>query len=312
MSTNNYKAAYLRQKKAREQAETLLEDRSRELFESNESLRNAYAKLKDQKAQLLHQEKLAAIGQLSAGVAHEINNPAGYIKSNLNTLKKYVLSLNAAMEKIQGISNSDNDDKTYQKQLDTIYQELDLQYILEDSQELLDETLGGLSRIQSIVKNLKNFSRPDTEDDCEFDLNECILSTLTLVNNEIKYKAEVSLALTPVPKIIGQPGSMGQVILNLLINASHAIQERGNITVSSEHRDNEIIFSVKDDGCGIEEKNLLRIFDPFFSTKDTGSGTGLGLSVSHGIIKKHGGRMTVSSKLGKGTTFTVHLPCPSD
>lgn len=297
----DYKAAYERQKKAREEAEEILENRSRELYEANQSLITAYEKLKHQKAQILHQEKLASIGQLSAGVAHEINNPTGYVKSNLSTLQEYFKSLSDAWEDIEKT-------KLDTQVLGTIKKKYDLEYILEDLNDLLSDSIGGLSHIENIVNSLKNFARPDSQDHQMFCINECLKNTVKLVSNEIKYKANILFDLKEVPQIQGQQGSLSQVFLNMIMNASQAMDSFGDIHLRSYKNAEEIIIEIEDTGTGVSPEAIQKIFDPFYTTKDVGVGTGLGLSVSHGIVKKHHGRIHVDSQMGIGTKFTVHLP----
>lgn len=317
MSDEKYKAAYLRQKKAREQAEQLLESRSRELYEAHQSLVAAYTKLKDQKAHLLHQEKLASLGQLAAGVAHEINNPTGYVKSNLSSLQSYFENIQKSFNSIEILFEKNPDKKNaikptpkdnildeYKKILD----ENDIHYILDDTPDLVTDSIDGLTRVQEIVKNLKTFARPEQAAAVEYDIKELIESTLKILNNELKYRANITIELEPTPFLFGHPGNISQVILNLLVNASHAVKPMGEIFIGSKIEEGDVIVQIKDNGQGISQDNIMKIFDPFFTTKDVGSGTGLGLSVSHSIIKKHGGRIHVDSKENEGTTFTITLP----
>ncbi|WP_086933700.1 sensor histidine kinase [Agarilytica rhodophyticola] len=305
----DYKAAYERQKKAREIAENNLENKSRELFESNQSLVQAYNRLKDQKAQLLHQEKLASIGQLAAGVAHEINNPTGFVKSNLRTMVSYAQSFTKIVESYEDLINdTSNGDTEIKSKVKKIRRKNDLDFIMEDMFDLLEESLEGTERIEDIVMGLKNFARPDQDEKQLFSLNECIESTLKLVNNEVKYKADIELDLGEIPEIEGKPGAISQVILNLVVNAADAIPEHGNIFIATAVDKKEIKMSIRDNGSGIPQDILTKIYDPFFTTKEVGKGTGLGLAISHGIIQKHGGRLTVESKEGEGTEFTIALP----
>lgn len=303
--TIEYKAAYLRQKKARSLAEQMLEDRSRELYESNQNVIEAYKKLKQQNAQLLHQEKLASIGQLSAGVAHEINNPAGYVKSNLNTLSRYVDSL---FDYIKNIEEQSQISPEIIENLSKLKQENDIEYIMEDLKDLVQDSLEGMERVASIVKSLKDFARPDTEESQYYCLNTCIQNTLKLVHNELKYKAEVEINLADLPEIYGQSGNMGQVILNLLVNAAQSIEKKGHITLTTTHCDKTVEISIADTGCGIPQDVIDRIFDPFFTTKKIGEGTGLGLSIVHSIVEKQGGKIEIKSKIGEGTEFLITLP----
>lgn len=307
--TDKYKAAYERQKRAREQAEEALEMKSRELFDSHQSLMAAYTKLKGQKAQLLHQEKLASIGQLSAGIAHEINNPTGYVKSNLTTLVDYIAGFKSALELYKGfVANHalNGDEKT---KLEEMLKKLEIDYLLSDVDELLSDSLEGTQKIQQIVSNLKDFARADSSDAEPVSLNECVNDVLKIIEPSIKYKAKVVTELSEIPDVLGKKGELSQVILNLVTNAADAIVDQGEIKVRTYRKDNLACLSVSDTGSGIPPENLNRIFDPFFSTKEVGSGTGLGLSISHGIVKSHSGTLSVESEIDEGALFTIDLPC---
>ena len=308
MSDYDYKAAYERQKRAREAADKLLEDKSSELHEANATLVAAYNRLKHQKAQLLHQEKLASIGHLSAGVAHEINNPSAYVKSNLSTLEKHRQALGVFF---QSLSDQVKISPVTEEEVKVMMKENDIDYIMEDYADIISDSILGMERIAGIVRGLKDFSRPDENTKNPFCVNDCIKGTLKLVWNELKYKAEIVENYGDLPVAKGYAGGFSQVILNLLVNASHAIETRGTISITTLVEEEFIVVRIADTGKGIEPQNLDRIFDPFFSTKDTGKGTGLGLSISHGIIKKHGGVLEVQSNLGEGSCFSIRLPISS-
>lgn len=313
MSNNiDYKAAYERQKRARAQAEDILEVKSRELYEKNQALLDAYHTLKHQKTQLLHQEKLASIGQLAAGVAHEINNPTGFVKSNLHSLFNYFNNMVQLIDFFDQHVNTFQKDgllpEKFQLDLELAKQTSDWEYIQQDFNDLFTESLTGLARIEDIVKSLKSFARPDSAEQSLYNINDCIQNTVKLVWSELKYKAELRYELEPVPDSYGYPGEISQIILNLLVNAAQAIVDSGTITIATYHMDDTIVFQVSDVGAGIKEEDLYRIFDPFFTTKDIDTGTGLGLSITHGIVKKHGGDIEVNSLEGHGTTFTIALP----
>ena len=246
-------------------------------------------------AQLLQSEKMASIGQLAAGVAHEINNPVGYVTSNLGTLGGYVEELLAAVASLR-------DGKP-------VPEHTDLAYLADDIPDLMAETREGLERVKKIVQDLKDFSRVDTSDEVEWaDLLAGLESTLNIVHNEIKYKATVVRELQPLPDVPCRPSQINQVFMNLLVNAAQAIPERGSITLRSGHDEDQVWIEVGDDGCGMTEQVCRRIFEPFFTTKPVGKGTGLGLSLSYSIVRKHGGRIDVQSRPGSGTTFRVSLP----
>lgn len=310
--SQDYKAAYERQKKARELAEEALEKKSRELYDSHQSLMTAYTRLKDQKEQLLHQEKLASIGQLSAGIAHEINNPTGFVSSNLSSLAEYIGTFKKAIQIyscfVEAGCYQGDDIELVKKSIDA----LDTEFVLEDVDDLISDSKEGVHRIKSIVESLNSFARPDSKEAKSVDLHECITNTVKLVESAIKFKAELKLELKGRPFVKGRVGELSQVFLNLLTNAADAIEEHGEITVKTSIVDASVKISVTDTGTGIDAADLTKIFDPFFSTKDIGKGTGLGLSISHGIIRKHSGILSVASEPQKGTTFTIELPLKLD
>ena len=270
-------------------------------------LEKANADLKATQAKVVQQEKMASIGQLAAGVAHEINNPMGFISSNLGTLGKYMDRLNdfiqAQADLIEMVTDEGASAGLREKR-----KALKLDYILDDGRELIKESLDGAERVRTIVQNLKSFSRVDEAECKHADINECIVSTINIVWNELKYKASLTKELGDIPLTKCHPQQINQVIMNLLVNASHAIEKQGEITVKTWHENGSIYASVKDTGCGMSPEVVNRIFEPFFTTKDVGKGTGLGLSITYDIIKSHNGEITVDSEPGIGTTFTVQLP----
>ncbi len=289
----------------RKALEKKLLNEKRELQKAQEDLKNAYAHLKTSQAIILQQEKMAGIGQLAAGVAHEINNPIGFISSNLGTLGRYVEKLTKFIT-LQTLAISSLKVKEDLKEAE---KELKLDYILKDIKELVKESIDGAHRVAKIVSDLKNFSRADGQEERALtDINGCIESTLNIIWNELKYKATVKRKYGKIPLTKCYPGQLSQVFMNIFINASQAIDKSGDITINSWQNEDSIFASISDTGCGIPKKNLSRIFDPFFTTKDVGMGTGLGMSISYEIIKKHNGEITAQSEVGKGTTFTVKLP----
>ncbi len=272
-------------------------------------LRVLVKKLEDAQNQLLQSEKMASIGQLAAGVAHEINNPVGYIGSNLSTLTKYVgdiLNLVEAYESADGVLKGAP--AMYQEILN-IREEIEIDYLKEDLHALIDESLEGVDRVKRIVRDLKDFSHVDEAEWQEADLHKCLDSTLNIVHNEIKYKAEVRKEYGELPLIYCMPSQLNQVFMNLLVNAVHAIEDHGVITIrTGTLGDGRVSIEISDTGMGIPPENLNKLFDPFFTTKPVGEGTGLGLSLSFGIIEKHKGRIEVESEMGKGSTFRIFLP----
>ncbi|MBI3368003.1 MAG: ATPase [Burkholderiales bacterium] len=280
-----------------------------ELIRTNEALTELNLKLQVAQDQLMQSEKLASIGQLAAGVAHEINNPVGYVFSNFGSLQRYIADLFrmlAAYEEAEPrLAGS-----PAAAQLKALRAELDLDYLKQDVPSLMAESLEGIERVRKIVQDLKDFSHVDARQEWEWaDLHKGIDSTLNIVNNEIKYRAEVVKTYGALPEIECLASELNQVFMNLLVNAAHAVtKERGTIAIRTGRADDEVWVEIEDDGCGIPKENLSRVFDPFFTTKPVGKGTGLGLSLSYGIVKKHGGRIEVDSETGRGTRFRVTLP----
>jgi signal transduction histidine kinase len=260
-------------------------------------------KNREKDGMLLHQDKLASIGQLAAGVAHEINNPMGFIMGNLSTLKQYAGSLQKYCQLVEN-----NVPDSIRPALQEARKQLDLDYILDDLTPLLAESTEGAERVRRIVMDLKDFARPDSEEMHDADLNQLIQSTINIVRNELRYVAELDLQLGELPRLVCHSQQINQVISNLLVNAAHAIETQGVITVITSHQGDHVVLVIADTGKGIPPELCSRIFDPFFTTKEVGKGTGLGLSISYDIIKKHNGEITVESEVGKGTTFTVKLP----
>ncbi|TDM08131.1 MAG: hypothetical protein C4K60_01095 [Ideonella sp. MAG2] len=283
-----------------QRAQADLAARLQELTHSNQKLAEA-------QNQLLQADKMASIGQLAAGVAHEINNPVAFVSSNLNSLKEYVEELldlsEAAVAAQQQPTNADA-----QTQLQQLCQTVDLDYLKDDLPTLLAESADGLQRVKRIVQDLKDFSRVDQADWQEADLNQGIESTLNVVRHEVKYKAEVVKRLGALPLVRCLAAQLNQVFLNLIVNASHAIQDKGVITLSSGVQDQWVWIQVEDTGCGMSTEVQRRMFEPFFTTKEVGKGTGLGMSLSFSIVQKHGGSFEVKSELGQGTAIRLWLP----
>lgn len=271
------------------------------------ALEKAYQDLKTTQAQVLQTEKMASIGQLAAGVAHEINNPIGFVTSNINTLGKYHERLNSYLsEQSRILSNSISPEQ--QAALDRLRAEMKIDHILTDSNQLIVETLDGTERVRKIVLDLKTFSHTDQGEYKSADLVACIESAINIVWNELKYKVTLERDFDEIPQIKCYPQQLNQVFVNLLVNASHAIQEKGVITIAAHVHNNTVLLTFSDTGSGISEEHLLHIFEPFFTTKEIGKGTGLGLSISYDIIKKHHGEISVTSEIGKGTSFLIMLP----
>jgi len=273
------------------------------LESQHRELEKAYAELKAAQSQILQQEKMASIGQLAAGVAHEINNPMGFIISNLGTLGKYVERLKEFIHVQSAFTASEQS-----KKLEESRKRLKIDYIIEDTNQLLKESLDGAERVKMIVQNLKSFSHIDEAEWKMADINAGIESTINIVWNELKYKATVKKEYGDIPPTKCNPGQLNQVFMNILVNAAHAIEKQGEITMKTWHEDNNIFVSISDTGHGIPADKINRIFEPFFTTKEVGKGTGLGLSIAYDIVKKHNGDIMVESEVGKGSRFTVKIP----
>jgi hemerythrin-like metal-binding protein len=289
-------------------------ERTKELSSANEQLAAEQKeltallkKVEDAQNQLLQSEKMAAIGQLAAGVAHEINNPIGFVNSNLGTLRSYteqMIKVINAYEICQGkVKDLPMDEVA------TARQEADIDFLREDIVVLLKESQEGLARVKTIVQNLKDFSHVDEAEWQEADLNDGMESTLNVVWNELKYKAEVVREYGQLPPVRCIPAQVNQVLMNLLVNATQAIEKNGTITVRSGTAGHDAWIEVEDTGKGMTPEVQKRIFEPFYTTKPVGSGTGLGLSLSYDIVaKRHGGRFDVKSVPGQGSTFRIYLP----
>lgn len=288
----------------------------------NEELEEAKTRLKETQLSLIQEDKMASIGQLSAGIAHEINNPLGFVMSNFDTLKKYINKYEALInvyrkafdmvinEKNTSISALNTDIKNAEKASK-------IEFITEDVKELFKDTDEGLGRVRKIIGALRAFAHEGVNKVFEqYDINDGIKTTLIIANNEIKYNSKVILELGDIPAVDVYPEEINQVLLNLIVNASHAIkakysgdEETGTITIKTYCDRDKVYISVTDNGIGIKEENLKRVFEPFFTTKPAGKGTGLGLSISYDIIcNKHNGSLNVNSKYGEGTTITIELP----
>jgi len=271
-------------------------------------LQQTNRKLEEAQNQLLQSDKMASIGQLAAGVAHEINNPVGFVSSNLNTLRQYVMELLTLVDAYAGMHEAQADNAQATARLQAARSSVELDYLREDLPQLLDESADGLARVKKIVQDLKDFSRVDQADWQEADLNLGLESTLNVVRHEVKYKADVQMRLGPLPPVRCLAGQLNQVFMNLIVNASHAIAEHGLITLSSGVQESWAWVQVDDTGCGMSEDVRRRIFEPFYTTKDVGKGTGLGLSLSFSIVQRHGGAIQVRSTPGVGSSFRVWVP----
>jgi signal transduction histidine kinase len=278
-----------------------------------EKLQQATRELEERQVQLIQAEKLASLGQMAAGVAHEVSSPVGYVLSNLGTLAQYAEALTPLLRLQRELLDTPASapPETRQALLERMreqWSQEDVGNILEDLPALLRESREGARRIKEIVQSLRMFAREDSGVPQLADINTELEATLRMVWNELKYKCTVTRDLQPLPPLRCHPTQLSQVFTNLLINAAQAIETRGEIHVRTHLEGREVVVRISDTGKGMTPATLSKLFTPFFTTKPRGQGTGLGLSVSQSIIARHQGRIEVESELGKGTTFTIRLP----
>jgi signal transduction histidine kinase len=279
------------------------------LMASYAELKAAHLRLEATQSQLLQSEKLASIGLLAAGVAHEINNPIGYVNSNLSTLKTYLSGLFSVIDAYEKAEIDLAGSTQAFSRVDSLKALVDLPYLKSDTPALMDESLGGLERVKKIVQSLLDFSHVDADDTWRLeDIHEGIESTLRVVSSELKNKCEIVREYGNMPPVECLISSLSQVFANLLTNAAHAIEEHGVVTIRTGSQVDKAWVEIADTGKGIAPEHLAHIFDPFFTTKPVGKGTGMGLSVSYSIVQRHHGLFDVTSEVGSGTTFRLWLP----
>lgn len=288
----------------KEEIEQARQAQSRLLQEQQELIK----KLKEAQGQLLQSEKMASIGQLAAGVAHEINNPIGFINSNLGTLKSQVDGLLTVLACYQKAESALVSQPELLEEIERTKSAADFAFLQGDIVDLINESRDGVGRVKKIVDNLKDFSRVDTAEWAYANLESGLESTLNIVWNEIKYKADIRRNYAGLPEVFCIASQLNQVFMNLLVNAAHAIEQSGVITLNTGFDEATVWVEVEDTGKGIKPEHMNRIFEPFFTTKPIGKGTGLGLSLSYGIVERHHGRFEVRSELGEGTVFRITLP----
>ncbi len=262
-------------------------------------------------ASMLQGQKLQAIGQLSAGIAHEINNPVGYILSNLNTMGEYCQDL----RRLAGAAADAA--KAWQERRDPspalgdyirISLEIHADHVLNDLMEIVSDCKLGGEKIRDIVRSLREFSHVDPSELLPTDLSKVVEDSMRICWNELKYKATVKKEYGAMPPVPCYAQRLGQVFVNLLVNAAQAIEKRGEILLKTYADDGWAVVKIRDTGKGIPPEHLPKIFEPFFTTKEIGAGTGLGLHVAYKIITAHRGKIEVASEVGRGTEFTVRLP----
>lgn len=275
----------------------------------NAQLQKTIRQLEQTRQQLVQSEKMASLGQLAAGVAHEINNPVSFIRSNTEILVEYLSDFDGFVKKLNGVSQEFG--KVTVEEFQKIQQSLDLRFVSEDTHSVLDANLEGLDRISDIIESLRTFSHAGEKEFTPVSLADCIENALKVTANALKYEYQVHNSLdSKLPTIIGDMGQLQQVFVNLLINATHAMPEGGDIYIDSDVQDGNVKITVKDNGAGMDDKTLRQLFTPFFTTKPVGVGTGLGLSVSFAILEAHNATINVESEVGKGSTFAILFPLP--
>jgi signal transduction histidine kinase len=279
----------------------------KKLEKSYLEIKSNHDKIKQAQAQLVQSEKMASLGQLAAGVAHEINNPIGFVVSNFGTLKEYMDVIAEYCSLGRELSLGLSSDQA--KRMIEIDDNEDVNFLFSDIQNIMSDCDDGLKRVKEIVLNLKSFARGDEDTTESFSINQCIDNTIKVVWNELKYKVTLHKELDENnPVINGHEGQIGQVIMNMLVNAAQAMNSDGDIFITTTQRAEFVRIIIRDTAKGMPQSVIDKIFDPFFTTKGVNEGTGLGLSISHGIIEKHGGRISVESEEGVGTCFTIELP----
>tara|TARA_R110000868_G_scaffold1389_9_gene10727 strand:+ start:22 stop:1137 length:1116 start_codon:yes stop_codon:yes gene_type:complete len=284
-----------------------MDQQNKLIEEKNDKLNQLLNDLKETQQQLVMSEKMASLGQLTAGVAHEINNPINFVSANIKPLKEDLNDVLECLNLYESVIKECHLEHKFIK-VNQYKKDSSLEISLVEIQELIKGIEEGAHRTTEIVKGLRNFSRLDQNLLKKADVNEGIASTLILLHSTLKDKIEIKTQYGIIPKIECFPGELNQVFMNITANAIQAIPQKGEILIKTWTENNTVKISIKDNGLGMSDQTLNKIFEPFFTTKDVGKGTGLGLSISYGIIKKHQGKIEVNSKINKGTEFKITLP----
>lgn len=299
----------------------LLREMERRVALSNQKLSETNAQLKSSQAQLVQSEKMASLGQMVAGIAHEINTPLGYVRNNVEMMQGLLDEAAGSLREhhtlLQLITADAPDDTAVRGQIERLLAAPATTDpntgVLADAATLIKDTLFGADQIKELVLNLRNFTRLDLARVADVDLNECLDQTLVIARNVLKHKVEIIKRYGVLPKVRCSPSQINQVLLNLINNAVQAIEhDRGRLLLQTEVDQERVLIKIQDNGKGISQENLKKIFDPFFTTKPIGQGTGLGLSICYQIIQAHGGKIQAISEVGRGTRFTVTLPLQSN
>lgn len=294
-------------------ASTIASVENKKLYLASVSLKEKQQRIEQS---LLQSEKMASLGQLAAGVAHELNNPIGFLLSNINMFQTYLSIFKALLGNYQLLDDQNQSEEAKQqarRELNDLYQKEDVAFLLEDSDTLIADSLEGAIRVRDIVQSLRRFSHPDTDQIELVDLNESVESTIKIIGGEFKHALRLNKQLYSGPLLVmGKSNQIGQVFLNIMMNARQAIHhDHGELNISSGVRDSEAWVAIEDNGCGIEPVHINRLFEPFFTTKDVGKGTGLGLSLCHSIMVQHSGHIEVQSEVGCFSRFTLYFPLAS-
>ena len=302
MTDNDYLIAYEREKAARLAAEKLLETLTREVYFKNVELEKINREFKEQQQALIQQEKMASVGFLASGIAHEINNPLGYSLSNMSVLSEYIEELVSAIQTVR-------DDASIAETSKAPLSSESVVEVLIDMPDLVAESLDGLKAVKQIVSDLRGFARTNTAELTETNVNDCLTTTMNVLAAEIKRKAVLHVELKSTQLIDANAGKLNQVFANLIINAVHASPDKGNLYITTRDEDHQVVIDISDDGEGVPEEHRTEIFSPFFTSKPVGEGTGLGLSIAYAIIvEEHQGSLELAADgQGRGATFRIRL-----